>query len=271
MERETGLLPVMTYNIRIDIGINAGNAWDRRAARIASVIRRFKPAIVGTQEGNERMLADLLRLLPEYSLCGQGRMGGNADEYCAILYRHERFEAVEDGQFWLSETPDEPGSSSWESSYPRICTWVRLQSDGNPDKQLVVYNTHLDHISQEAREQGALLIAEKLRRYIGDLGLPFVLMGDFNATPSNPVIRFLRGAGRISDTSMPLIVKDAFESVGKEAGLTFHNFEGGEAGEPIDYIFTSDSMQSQDAVVFREKVDGQFPSDHYPATAWLNW
>lgn len=269
MKKPIHQITMMTYNIRIDCD-QGEHAWQNRVDKIAEVIKRYHPVIVSTQEGNARMLNELMELLPDYSRIGKGRMADYSDEHCAILYRTSDIELLEEGQFWLSETPEAPGSVSWDSSYPRICTWARVNYRGSL-QPLLIYNTHLDHMSQRAREQGMLLITEHISHRMNEEEQPFVLMGDFNSEPSNPVIRFLKGMESITDVNMSVPFHDVFEQQGQQAGLTFHNYEGGEEGEPIDYIFASQSLRIKCAIVCRDKVAEQHPSDHYPVVCELEW
>ena len=70
-----------------------------------------------------------LGLPPRLPFYGVGRDDGKRQgEYAGIYYRRDRFErdVTEEGTFWLSDTPEVPGSKSWGNSYPRVVTWIRL-------------------------------------------------------------------------------------------------------------------------------------------------
>lgn len=135
----------------------------------------------------------------------------------------------------------------------------------NQGKKFIVYNTHLDHISQHARENGMHLIAQKIKEHELETGLPVILMGDFNSEPSNEVIRFLKGEHSINGSAIQL--KDAFEKLDEAPGRTFHGFEGGHDGEPIDYIFTSEGIEVKEIKIARSTAEEGYPSDHYPVVA----
>jgi Metal-dependent hydrolase len=260
-------LPVMTFNLRTESGTSAKHAWESRSERAAEVIRQFGPLLLGTQEGSRSMLELLKEKLKGFRYIGQGRDGGTNGEYSAIFYDSSLLDVVEEGQFWLSEQPDVPGSKSWDAAFPRICTWAQFQSIEQPAHQWLVFNTHLDHIGQQAREEGILLIAGAIGRMRAHTGLPAVLMGDLNAAPDNPVIRFLCGEVTLKGYKMQL--RNAFEAAAARPGATYHNFEGGEEGEPIDYIFATEEIRISQVQIVRSKVNGQFPSDHYPVAAVL--
>lgn len=115
---------ILTFNLRVDIVQDGRNAWCHRNQRAVEIIKKHEPAVFGTQEGKRHMLVNLEQNLVDYGWLGEDRRGAGDDEYCAIFYRKELVNVVDHGQFWLSEQPDVPGSISWESDYPRICTWA---------------------------------------------------------------------------------------------------------------------------------------------------
>ncbi|TDL32868.1 endonuclease/exonuclease/phosphatase family protein [Jeotgalibacillus sp. S-D1] len=256
---------ILTFNLRVDLPQDGENAWRFRSQKAAEVIKSHKPAVFGTQEGKRHMLKDLERDLGDYGWLGGDRRGGNEDEFCALFYQRERVEAVDHGQFWLSETPEVPGSISWESDYPRICTWAVFQLNENRDKKFIVYNTHLDHISQKARENGIHLIGEKIKEHQEKTNLPIILMGDLNSELENEVVRFLRGQIPLNGSTIKL--KDAFEKLEEAPGRTFHGFQGGLDGAPIDYIFTTLDIVVKDTKIDRSRAEEGYPSDHYPVIA----
>lgn len=255
---------VATFNLRNYTAKDGDNAWVLRVDQVAEMIRRTGAWIVGTQEGYFEMLEQLGERLPEYRWVGQGRRGGTQDEFCAILYRHDHLEAEQVGHFWLSETPEAPGSSSWNSSLPRMCTWARLRIREGARPSLHVYNTHLDHVSGEAREQGMRLLCRILRERRRQEGLPAILMGDFNAGEGSPVVRFLREESGLVDAFSALPGRQAHG-----IGSTFHGFHGGADGDPIDYVFGTEDVAFVATEVRRERIAGRYPSDHYPVMTTL--
>lgn len=157
---------------------------------------------------------------------------------------------MEHGQFWLSETPDEAGSVSWDSSLPRFCTWGLFQSKKKPEQQFYHFNTHFDHIGQEARVASAKLLLQKMAEL---RQVPVIITGDFNCYPDNPAIAALKEQ-----------LNDAYDVLIEPVGRTFHDFKGGVEGEPIDYIFTTENTEIMETIVYRDEQDGVYPSDHYP-------
>ena len=172
---------VMSFNIRYGTAKDGDNHWDHRREFLLETIRGFNPDLLGTQETLKFQRDWLAEQLDGYAVLGVGRNDGVDDgEMMALYYRRGRFELLDSGHFWLSETPDVVGSKSWDSSLPRMVTWVRLQdrrqSDGRP---LLFLNTHFDHMGRTAREESSRL----LRRKAATLGAEssIVVTGDFNA------------------------------------------------------------------------------------------
>lgn len=254
---------VMTFNLRYNEVKDGANAWPHRIDKVADIFERYRPVVVGTQEGLHPMLKDLQERLPGYGWIGSGRGGDHADEHNAIFYDKQLLSVAEWGQFWLSETPSEPKSKSWDSSLPRICTWARFRLADSP-LEFMLYNTHLDHVGQEAREKGMTLIRERMR-HGNPHRLPMMLTGDFNADPDNPVIEKLRAESMEEADAERLF--DAYSALDGDPGLTAHSFKGGTAGFPIDYIFVSEQVRVLEVSVIRDSIQGGYPSDHYPVMA----
>jgi endonuclease/exonuclease/phosphatase family metal-dependent hydrolase len=246
---------IMTFNLRVNVESDGSNAWPYRVKKVADVINEQKPLIIGTQEGNLDMLNDLSEELPEYKWVGQGRFGGKADEFCAIFYRQEEVTLVDTEDFWLSETPLVPGSRSWETDYPRMCTIAHFRLTN--DKEVLLFNTHLDHISQNARINGIKLIVENMKMKLQVTGLPALLTGDFNSEPDNEVIKYLE-----EETYLNSCYKNE-----DMMGTTYHDFDGGEDGPLIDYIYHTDELKQLQMEIDRTNFDGKYPSDHYPVWA----
>lgn len=253
-------LRVVTFNVRHDTQSDGSNRWENRRSRVADLLRSLSPDLVGLQELCRHQLDFLLEALPGYSSVGVGRDDGqSAGEFCPVLYRSDRFASLEGGTFWLSETPDTPGSSAWASSHCRICSWVRL-SDRRTYQGLFVLNTHLDHVSQEARERSWAVLAERIQERISPL--PVILMGDFNAPPDNLAIRQITAP----ESPTPVDALALHGDAGSPKG-TFHGFTGKPDDQPIDYIFLSPEWKVAECRVVR---DDPRASDHFPLLAVIH-
>jgi endonuclease/exonuclease/phosphatase family metal-dependent hydrolase len=258
-------LKVMTFNFRVNVPQDGENAWPNRIDAVAKTIMESKASIIGTQEVLPSMLSDIEGRLKEFAWIGEGRRGGKNDEMNVIFYKRDEFEIVNQGTFWLSETSEVVASQSWNSSLPRICTWAELRS--NNGEKLYFFNTHLDHVSEEARVKGARVIVEKMLSKAEHSKLPIILTGDFNTEPDSEVISYFKEVS-ICNRTMNNSYNKIYE-IGEQPGCTFHEFKGGEAGEPIDYIYTTSDIKIKEVKVNKERVDGRYPSDHYPVEAVL--
>lgn len=267
LKRESCTARVMTFNLRRAAVWDGRNAWRYRKKRVAEAIVAAEPDFVGTQESLRTMLLELGVLLPGCGWIGEGRKVGGADEMNAILYRKDRWEPEESGTFWLSETPELPGSRGWGAVLPRICTWGLFRRLDDPGARIAIFNTHLDHISPKARTCGAALAARRMQALQQRVNAPAVLMGDFNAKPRSEAIRALcEQFGLLSAYS-------ACPGGAETVGATYHGFRGGgRKGSPIDYIFACGaSCTFEQPVVDRNPYLGAYPSDHYPVVADMTW
>jgi endonuclease/exonuclease/phosphatase family metal-dependent hydrolase len=262
-------LNLLTYNIRYDNPRDGADQWKHRIDLATSVVAANDADVVGLQEALKHQLDDMLARLPGYGFVGVGRDDGNGGgEYAAILYRKDRLSVAGSGTFWLSDTPEAPGSKHWGNRVVRICTWARLK-DEPTGRHVYIYNAHLDHESQPAREKGARLIAQRIaERPHAD---PVVLMGDFNAGEENAALMTLRGRG--PDAS-PVPLVDSFRVLHPDESDvgTFHGFKGGPASPmKIDYIMVEPSSQVLSAEIDRRHENGRYPSDHFPLSARVRW
>ena len=124
-------------------------------------------------------LKDMKEALPGYDYIGVGRDDGkDKGEHSAIFYRTDKFDIVEKGDFWLSETPDVP-SKGWDAVLPRICSWGHFKCK-DTGFEFLFFNLHMDHIGKKARVESAFLVQEKMKELGRGKNLPAILTGDFN-------------------------------------------------------------------------------------------
>jgi endonuclease/exonuclease/phosphatase family metal-dependent hydrolase len=178
------------------------------------------------------------------------------------MFRKDRFDVVEKSTFWLSETQDEPGSKSWDSSLPRIANLVRLTDKQAAGKKIIFINTHFDHRGKKAREEAAKII--KNRVSILEKGVGVVITGDFNSGEGSRPYQFLVG-GNLIDT-----FRSAHPTRTEEES-TFTAWKGRLIGNRIDWVLCSPNFRVLSAEIDRTNDQGRYPSDHYPVTATLNY
>ncbi len=258
-------LRVMSYNIRYDNPADTGAVdWTSRRDKVASMIRFHGADVVGTQEGKLHQVMDLEDRLPGYEWIGVGRRSGG-DEFSALFYDTRRLILLDHDTFWLSSTPNEPGSKSWGAALPRIATWARFQDRRSGDT-LFVLNTHFDHESAEARAKSARLIGETVGALSEDD--PILVMGDFNAPPSAPPYQILTRSGK---DAPPVPLRDALEASEQPHHgpvSTYNHFESTvRPGRRLDYIFVGPRLVVRRHGHLTGRWDGPYPSDHLPVLA----
>jgi endonuclease/exonuclease/phosphatase family metal-dependent hydrolase len=253
-------LRVMTFNIRYDNAGDGENAWPKRREWVGEIVREQAPDVLGTQEVLKRQLDDLRERTADYEWYGVGRDDGEEKgEYVPVAWKKERFEQLEKGLFWLSMTPDVPGSKSWDAAITRMVTWVKLK-DKPSGKTFVFANTHFDHRGQRSRVEASKLIIERLEKVAGET--PLVLTGDFNVTPQNEAYKTMAEAW--SDTRTTSAEKPS----GPDS--TWSGFSSITPGQQIDFIFAR-GLKSQRHSILPIQKDGRFPSDHLPVVAEVAW
>ncbi|MEX2358584.1 MAG: endonuclease/exonuclease/phosphatase family protein, partial [Pirellulaceae bacterium] len=180
-ETPESAIKVMSFNIRFGSANDGENRWENRKEFVAETIHAYGPDLLGTQETEAGQRDFLVEKLPGYGQLGVGRTDGQLKgEMMALFYKEERFEKLDGGHFWLSENPDQVGSKSWDSSLPRMVTWVKLRDKKQEDAKPVLFlNTHFDHRGPTARLESARLIRRKAQE-LGE-GCSVIVTGDFNA------------------------------------------------------------------------------------------
>ena len=140
---------VGSYNIRLKVSSDSvkGNVWQKRCQVICDQVNFMSPDIFGAQEVLHVQLLDMLQGLDGYDYIGVGRDDGKTGgEYAAIFYKPDRLRLLDQGNFWLSETPDRPGLG-WDAACVRVCTWGRFAGQtATDDEAFYVFNLHMDHV-----------------------------------------------------------------------------------------------------------------------------
>jgi endonuclease/exonuclease/phosphatase family metal-dependent hydrolase len=257
---------VMTFNVRNSNAPDGENAWPKRIELLFETVTRFDADLIGFQEVLALQHDEIKKRMPRYAFSGVARDDGKRKgEWSLVGYREDRFTAVTNGDFWLSETPTVVGSKSWDAALTRICSWVRLREKAT-GRELVFANTHFDHKGVVARQEASRVLSRQLSDVAK--GVPAILVGDLNITEDNPAYAVLVKP----DTPGAIRWIDAYRSVhptrvADEA--SFHAFKGGIAGSRIDFIFHTAHFEATASEIDRSARDGRFPSDHYAVTAVL--
>lgn len=255
-------LKVMTFNIRLNTASDSLNAWPYRKDLVASQVLFHDVDILGVQEALNDQMLDLQSRLPQYHSIGGGREDGKTKgEYSAIFYNTQRIKVLSNGMFWLSQTPDVPGSIGWDAAITRIVTWTQCK-DLQTRKLFFVFNTHFDHMGKIARRESARLLINKVKEISGPL--PAIVMGDFNAEPSDEPIQEILKSEIVKD-SKALSQSGHYGPTG-----SFNAFKNKEINDqPIDYIFLKGSWKVKKHGTLSQSWQGRFASDHFAILAHL--
>ncbi len=241
---------IMSFNIRY-------GEYEDRFRIVPQIIGDYMPDSVGIQECTHNWYVTIKGFLPEYGFIGVGRDTGdlstNCGEISAVLYRKDKYNVVDSGTFWVSETPDEV-SLGWDAACRRICTWVILENK-KTGEQYAHVNTHLDHEGIEARLYGSKMVSE----FALSFDIPTVLTGDFNLSKGTDLYNGIIETG-LTDVQDIAAVSDS--------GKTYHGYYGETDGLPIDFIFINDKIGSiLTYKIVRDTYGGKYSSDHYPIYA----
>ena len=265
-------LDVMTFNIRTSNIPDGDNAWQYRKELVAETIRRFAPHVVGMQEAISEQIEFLTAELPDYRWLGIDRRlngGQGLSEHTPIFYRHDELTPIESGNFWLTDTPDQPPAPQPPPSNGarrrrgggRIVTWARFHHVAT-GRAVHVFNTHLSL----RRGQGQIDSVELILERVGALpaGAAVIVMGDFNNVAEHSELwRNATGQG----------LRDAWLVADERRGpaLTLSDFGAPDEGriERVDWILVGGpiGVRSVETVLYNDR--GRYPSDHYPVAARL--
>ena len=264
------LLRVMTFNIRGFYHPGDGaNQWQHRESLNIDTIRGQAPDLIGVQEAQTGNLKAYHRHLTEYRWMAWPEYGDRPPhEWPAIYWKPQRLQPIDSGGFWLSETPGRH-SGSLETDCIRSASWLKFRCIGT-GAVIVHLNTHLDHVSERARMEGAQLIRARLRELQSE-GAAAIVTGDFNTHPGSSVHTAFVQAGFV----------DTFTSAGNDdapaRSYTNHGWDGdqftrtNDRPRRIDWILTADGastkLRTQSCAIVRNARPPVYPSDHYPVVA----
>ncbi len=246
----------MTYNIRLDVASDHKNSWSNRKEFFCSQLNFYEPDIFGIQEALPNQVIDISSALPKYTNVGIGRDGIGKGESSTIYFKKDRFETLQENTFWLSETPEKV-SKGWDAAYNRICTYVLLK-DKISNKTFWVFNTHLDHLGNIAKNKSITLILSKIKQ-LNTNEFPVFLIGDFNSDSTDDHMLKLK-----------LEMNDSYEISGQKPFGSIGTFNGfhhnRKPKQRLDYIFLSKNnfFKIKKYAVLTDSKDLRYPSDHFP-------
>lgn len=251
-------LCLISCNIRFDNPADGQNSWTYRRDFLAQTLLKHSPSIIATQEGRFQQLNELKILLKDFEIIDQHRSWIGERMYPTIFIRKDSFEYINSGDVWLSETPDVAGSLSFGSTFPRLLTWAKVQIK-NSDKNLLIVNTHLDHVKAETRLAQVKVLAQAIKRLL-DSTCSLVIIGDFNDSPDSPV--------RAEIINQFPDLQDAWKLFNAVEESSHHSFMGEmPKGARIDWILVDKKIEVTSSMMEKSCKDNFYPTDHYPIIA----
>ena len=251
MNPKADAITMMSCNVRCLTPLDLGKkSWFYRADLLVSDVAAQNPGIIGFQEATQWQYRYLVDVLQGYDSVIDYRDESIASEGCPIFYSTALYTLKDKGSFWLSETPDVM-SKDWGAAHYRICSYVILTEKAS-GKDFVVFNTHLDHVSDEARIKGIAVVLEKIAQFGG---LPAVIMGDFNA---------LEGSETYNSATQYFL--DAqYAAAETMDGHTYQNWGNPDKFKRLDYFMISKTgWVAQKYAIVQPVHDGVYASDHCP-------
>ncbi len=248
-------LRIMSFNIRC---LNVGtDSWEDRIGIVSQTILDSEADSIGVQEATPEWMETLNTTVAEkYAYVGVGRDDGdNNGEYSAIFYLKDKYDVIESGTFWLSETPEKP-SKGWDAACNRICTWARLKNK-ETGEEYVHMNSHFDHVGISARKNSVSLILERAKAF-GDI--PIVFTADMNVKEGSSNYLQFTESMYFYDTKH--LAPDTMDY------CTYHDTKpNAHKDDVIDYVMINDGFDAVSYKVVTQGIDGRFVSDHYPIYA----
>ena len=257
---ENNNLRVVSYNLLFEktVPSELDRRWVNRKEKVKQLFTNYSFDIIGTQEALTSQVNDIL------SWKDWGRIGGDLphgdidcsfnEENEAVFYKKSRFEVLEEGNFWFSESPDKPGTYSWGATYPRMCTWGKFK-EKTTGRIFYIYNSHFNVDAPQSRIESAKMILNKVKAVAGEY--PVICTGDLNSVPEEESVLTLLGDGTLKDSKL---VATTIEG----AGGTYHGFSS-EATTRLDYVMVTDKVGvNVYRAIDNELRTARFGSDHLP-------
>jgi endonuclease/exonuclease/phosphatase family metal-dependent hydrolase len=197
-------LKVLSYNIHYGVGMDS----KKDLKRIADVINRINPDIVGLQEVADSAMTEMLSQMTNMV----GVFGASTEIETPNLYGLLDIPVPTSQLFYgdaiLSKYPFQylgnhsiPSASS--SRYEAMCVDVNFYKKYGEERIVRFITTHFDYlktIGSEVARKAAVEVIEKA--FIkDDEGIPYVMTGDLNATPQSAVLKLLEQKGWITGVS----------------------------------------------------------------------
>jgi endonuclease/exonuclease/phosphatase family metal-dependent hydrolase len=233
------VIRVATHNVhyivlRRETGSWSVADWEARKPALDAAFKAMDADIIGFQEmesfgggrfSNVNLARDwLLENNPGYAVAASGPPAEFPSTQ-PILFRADRFEMLDQGWWFFSETPDVIYSPTFNGSFPAYATWAEFREIGTTTPFKVV-NLHTDFSSSSNRLRSRELTANRVAPWI-EAGERVIMIGDFNARAGAPTlacaeeigVRFLPVDGSTYHFNMGLNLFGAIDHIGLGPGI----------------------------------------------------
>jgi endonuclease/exonuclease/phosphatase family metal-dependent hydrolase len=242
-------LRVLSYNIHYGVGMDA----KKDLQRIADVINRLDPDIVGLQEVADSGMTATLSQLTGMS----GVFGASTEIEPSNLYRLLEIPVPESQLFYGDAILSKhhfrylgnlsiPSASS--SRYEAMCIDVNVSGKNGEESLVRFITTHFDYLqtigSKLAREAAVEVIETAF--VDDDSDIPYILTGDLNATPGSSPLKLLEEKGWVVD----------------DAGKDLPTVPSVNPKKQIDYVLVRPEKRWR--IVDVTVIDEKLASDHCP-------
>lgn len=253
-EKIDGNVRVISFNVRC--ANDLFGSVNVRSRLFIAMMEDYLPDSFGVQEATGKWMRILTKRLSEkYGCVTQHRDEDENSEASAVFYLKDKYELIDSGTIWLSDTPDTPYTKYEDSGCTRIATWATLKNKES-GKIYTHINTHLDHVSDEARVMQVKVLNKKVKELQKD-GNPVVCTGDFNAEEKSVVY----------DEMLKTLSDSKYLAKESDDGHTYHDYGNKERNELIDFVFVPENTAVAKYRIIDETVSGMFVSDHYGVMA----
>lgn len=248
-EKSDEAIRIVSFNVRCANDIYG--SVKGRSQLICATLEQYAPDSFGVQEATQEWLNILGEKLDDYACVSQMRDGKNSSEASAVFYHKDKYDLIDSGTIWLSDTPTEFASKFTLSFCPRIATWVTLQNKSTGEIYTHI-NTHLDHVLESVRVDQIKVLKVKIEELKGN-GYPVVCTGDFNTKEGADAYNEMNGC----------LIDSKYLAENSDDGATYINY-GRNIFEtkPIDFIFVSEGTEVETYKIIDEKISDMYLSDH---------
>ena len=250
---------LLTFNLRYDTTSHPCMTLGVRGPHLMEIVKKYDPDSIGFCEATDDWMNYLRKEMSKlgYSCVGVGRQSGNTggsgsgsgNEHSPVFYKAEKYDLLETKTFWISETPEVAGSTSWDTSTQRICTYAVLKSKDS-DLTYAHFNTHLDHVGPESRTKAVLVIEGYIQNVLNTYGnIGITLSGDLNDTMSSDMYRaflsFMDDSRNIAKETLVIgATANGYDPKSWEKNYAGDKKPTIDPSSPIDYIFLGKNTAS---------------------------